>query len=75
MRFVLNSLQSDKAIFSICKKVDVVFKKRKKRLLKKKDQTYITTEQSKTDATLFLEDFDDFKGHVERVKNQYGETK
>ena len=36
----------------------------------------ITTEQSKTDfVALFLEEFLDFKGRIERVKNRYRELK
>ena len=44
-------------------------------MLKKKTKL-ITTEQSKTNFVApFLEEFLDFKGHAERVKNQYREAK
>ena len=65
---LINDLALGKVVFFARKKFDIAFKKGTKELLKK--TKIITTEKSKTDfVALFLEEFLDFKGHVERVKN------
>ena len=65
---VLNNLEINTIMFSSWKKVDVVFRKGNEEVVKKKTKI-VSTEKSKTDfASLFLEQFEDFKEHVMKSK-------